>query len=214
MLTVHHLGISQSDRIVWLCEELEIPYTLIRYERDPVTKFAPPAYRALHPFGTAPVISDGDRVLGESGAIMEYIIAKYGAGRLAVKVDEPEFADYLFWFHFANGSLMPSSMIDLVAQRVEIAPSGAELIRALRHRSERAFDLIERRLGESQYLAGNRFTAADIINFFPMTTMRVFAPRDLSGSPNTRAYIKRIAVRPAYRRAMEKADPGFTPPLE
>ena len=84
MLTVHHLGISQSDRIVWLCEELAIPYRLIRYERDPKTQFAPPEYRALTPFGTAPAITDGDLTLGESGAIIEYIIAKHGGGRLAI----------------------------------------------------------------------------------------------------------------------------------
>jgi len=214
MLTVHHLGISQSDRIVWLCEELEIPYTLIRYQRDPVTQFAPPAYRALHPFGTAPVITDGDRVLAESGAIIEYIIARHGGGRLAVKPEQPEFADYLFWLHFGNGSFMPSCMIDLIAQRVEIAPSGAPFMRAIGERSGRAYALIERRLGESPYLAGGEFTAADIINFFPLTTMRAFVPRDLSGSPHTRAYIRRVAGRPGYRRAMQKADPGFAPPLE
>jgi glutathione S-transferase len=213
MLTVHHLGISQSDRIVWLCEELAIPYTLIRYERDPVTQFAPPAYRALHPFGTAPAITDEGRVLGESGAIIEYIIAKHGGGRLAVSPSEPEFADYLFWLHFANGSFMPACMIDFIAQRVEIGPSGAEFMRAIGERSERAYEMIERRLGEAEYFAGSRFTAADIIMFFPLTTMRAFAPRDLAAAPNTRAYIKRVAARPAYRRAMEKADPGFTPPL-
>lgn len=107
MLVVHHLGISQSDRIVWLCDELAIPYQLIRYERDPVTQLAPAEYRALHPFGTAPVITDDGLTLGESGAIIEYIIAKHGNGRLPVTADRPEFADYLFWFHFANGSLMP-----------------------------------------------------------------------------------------------------------
>src|SRR5215472_6615964 len=114
MLTVHHLGVSQSERIVWLCEELEILYDLKCYERDSVTHLAPAEYKALHPFGTAPVITDGDLVLGESGAIMEYIIAKYGAGRLTVKPESPDFADYLYWFHFANGSMMPASMVDLV----------------------------------------------------------------------------------------------------
>jgi glutathione S-transferase len=213
MLTVHHLGISQSDRIVWLCEELELPYRLIRYERDPVTQLAPPAYRALHPFGTAPAISDGDRVLGESGAIIEYIIAKHGGGRLAVRADEPEFADYLFWFHFANGSFMPSCMVDLIAQRLERAASSA-FVQALRERSNRAFEMVERRLESSEYFAGGRFTAADIIMFFPLTTMRAFAPRDLSASPHTRAYLKRIGARPAHQRAMAQADPGFKPPLE
>src|SRR4249920_629060 len=100
MLTVHHLGISQSERIVWLCEELEIPYQLVRYDRDPNTQLAPEKYKELHPFGTAPVITEGKMVLGETGAIMEYIIAKHGGGQLVVGADKPNFADYLFWFHF------------------------------------------------------------------------------------------------------------------
>jgi glutathione S-transferase len=213
MLTVHHLGISQSDRIVWLCEELAIPYRLIRYERDPKTQFAPPEYRALTPFGTAPVITDGDLTLGESGAIIEYIIAKHGGGRLAVSPDRPEFADYLFWFHFANGSLMPSSMLDMVVQRLP-ADARSEFMLALRDRSDRAYALVESRLGEAPYFAGNEFTAADIIMFFPLSTMRAFVPRDLSAAPHTRSYLKRIAERPAYRRAMAAADPNFTPPLD
>src|SRR5438477_9656525 len=104
MLTVHHLGRSQSERIVWLCEELGIDYELKRYERDPVTRLAPPEYKALHPIGTAPVITDGKLVLGESGAIMEYIIASYGGGRLARPNDQPEFSAYRYWLHFANAS--------------------------------------------------------------------------------------------------------------
>jgi glutathione S-transferase len=212
MLTVHHLGISQSDRIVWLCEELAIPYRLVHYQRDPVTRLAPPEYRALHPFGTAPVITDGDLVLGESGAIIEYIIARHGNGRLAVPADRPEFADYLFWFHFANGSLMPSSMIDLVAGLMgDGAPPG--VVEALRERSGRAFAMLDARLGTVPYLAGAEFTAADIITLFPLSTMRMFTPRDMSPYPNILSYLGRIAGRPAYRAAMAKADPGFNPPM-
>jgi glutathione S-transferase len=213
MLTVHHLGISQSDRIVWLCEELAIPYRLIRYERDPKTQFAPPEYRALTPFGTAPAITDGELTLGESGAIIEYIIAKHGGGRLAVAADRPEFADYLFWFHFANGSFMPSSMLDLVVTRLGVDARN-EFIRALRERSDRAYALVEDRLGRVPYFAGEQFTAADIIMFFPLSTMRAFVQRDLSQAPNTRRYLKRIGERAAYRRAMAAADPNFTPLLE
>jgi len=212
MLIVHHLGISQSDRIVWLCEELAIPYELIRYSRDPVTRLAPPEYRALHPFGTAPVITDGDLVLGESGAIIEYIIARHGGGRLSLKVDDPAFADYLFWFHFANGSVMPSAMLDLAARMMGgAAPSGA--LAALRERSDRAFAMIDARLATVPYLAGTEFTAADIIMLFPLTTMREFIPRDLTPYPHIQAYLKRIAVRPALQRAMAKADPGYSPPF-
>jgi glutathione S-transferase len=104
MLTVHHLGKSQSERIVWLCEELGIPYELRRYDRDPVTILAPAEYRALHPIGAAPVITDGDLVLAESAAITEYIIVKHGNGRLALGPSHPGFAAYLYWFHFANGT--------------------------------------------------------------------------------------------------------------
>ena len=111
MIVVHHLGISQSDRIVWLCDELDLPYEFKRYDRDPVTRLAPPEYRALTPFGTAPVITDGELVLGESAAIIEYVIDTYGDGRLKRWPGQDGYADYLFWFHFANGSLMPSAMM-------------------------------------------------------------------------------------------------------
>src|SRR3954471_12433887 len=110
MLTIHHLGRSQSERIVWLCEELDVPYELKRYERRADNKLAPPEYKALHPMGIAPVINDGALVLGESGAIVEYIVETYGAqssdqGRLVLKRGDAGFADYLYWFHFANGTL-------------------------------------------------------------------------------------------------------------
>ena len=118
MLTVHHLGRSRSERIVWLCEELEIPYKLIRYERDPVTRLAPAQYKAIYPFGTAPAITDGDVTMGESGAIMEYIIAKHGNGRLAVAVTSLNFSDYLYWFHFANGTMMPSLSASSIISRM------------------------------------------------------------------------------------------------
>lgn len=211
MLIVHHLGISQSDRIVWLCEELGIPYELKRYERDPETRLAPPEYRALHPFGTAPVISDGGLTLGESAAIIEYIIRKHGGGRLAVGPDEANFGDYLFWFHFANGSMMPAAMVDFVVGALGLQDAGAA--EALRQRLDRAYDHVEDRLGQAPYFAGDKFTAADIIMLFPLTTMRVFAPRDISPYPNICAYLKRIGERPAFRRAMDKADPGFAVPL-
>jgi glutathione S-transferase len=211
MIVVHHLGISQSDRIVWLCEELEVLYELKRYERDPTTKLAPPAYRALTPFGTAPVITDGNVVLGESAAIIEYIIALYGKGRLTIAPGAAGYADYLFWFHFANGSLMPSAMIDMIAQ---MAGEGNPLMAALRSRLDRAYTHLEARLGEAPYLAGDTFTAADIMTMFPLTTMRLFAPRDLKPYPNVRAYLKRIGERPAFQRAMAKADPGFKVPLD
>jgi glutathione S-transferase len=208
MLNVHHLGISQSERIVWLCEELEIPYQLTLYDRDPVTRLAPAAYKALHPMGTAPVITDNGVTLGESGAIIEYIIAKYGDGRLALGSDHPNFADYLFWFHFANGSLMPGQMLELVMSALGQG-GDSPLVKSLQARVTNAFKMVEARLGETIYLAGGEFTAADIIALFPLTTMRLFMARDLSPYPNIRAYLARIGARPAYQRAMAKGDPGL-----
>jgi glutathione S-transferase len=212
MITVHHLGVSQSERVVWLCEELEIPYTLRRYDRDPTTRLAPAAYKALNPMGIAPVITDGNLVLAESGAILEYLIAKYGAGRLAVGPDRPNFADYLFWFHFANGTMMPSEMSSIIANMLKLK-AGDPLMPMLTQRSARAYALVESRLGAAPYLAGDEFTAADIMMLFPLTTMRAFAPRDLSPFPHIRAYLKRIGERPAYQRAMTKGDPGMAPML-
>jgi len=209
MLTVHHLGVSQSERIVWLCEELGIDYVLKRYDRVPPGRGpAPPEYKALHPLGTAPITTDGDVVLPESGAIIEYIIGRYGAGRLAVAPDAPNFAEYLFWFHFANASMLPSQT-GAPRDGAEESPR-AQFMRA---RSERAWTLVEARLGASAYFAGDEFTAADIIMGFNLTTMRVFIPRDLSPYPNIQAYLKVIGERPGYRRAMQQGDPQMAPLL-
>jgi glutathione S-transferase len=211
MLIVHHLGVSQSDRIVWLCEELGVPYELAKYDRDPVTRMAPDAYKALHPSQTAPIITDGDLVLAESGAIIDYIIAKYGQGRLALTAESPHFADYLYWFHFANGSMMPAGMVDLILSVVGMRDEPG--VQPLRARADRAYDLAEKRLGEADYFAGPEFTAADIMMLFPLTTMRVFVPRDLTPYPNIRAYLARIGDRPAFQRAAKKADPELAPLL-
>jgi len=211
MLTVHHLGISQSERVVWLCEELELPYRLVRYDRDPVTRLAPPQYKALHPFGTAPVITDDDLVMGESGAIVEYLLARHGGGRLVIGVDQPGFADYVYWFHFANASMMPAMMVDIVASMA--GASDTAVLKSLRARADRGFQLIETTLGRRDYLAGGSFTAADLMMLFPLTTMRFFVPRDLGPYPNIRAYLQRVGSRPAYRRAMAKGDPDLAPLL-
>jgi glutathione S-transferase len=212
MLTVHHLGLSQSERIVWLCEELGISYALKLYARDPVSRLAPPDYKALHPAGTAPVITDGGLTLSETGAIMEYIIARHGNGALTVRPDAPEYPDYLYWFHFANASLMPSAMARMITAAAGIG-ADSPIAQVMRARESAAFGLIEQRLSAAAYFAGAAFTAADIMMGFPLTTMRLFTPLDLSGAPHTVAYLERIAARPAYRRAMEKADPGLVRPL-
>jgi glutathione S-transferase len=208
MLVVHHLGRSQSERIVWLCEELGIPYELKHTARDPVTILAPADYKALHPIGSAPVIIDGDLVLAESGAIVEYIIAKYGNGRLALPASHPDFASYLYWFHFANGTLQANMGRLMILNRLKLAADNPILM-ATKTRVDRAFDLVNTRTGETDYLAGKEFTAADIMMGFSLTTMRYFQPYDIARCPNVVAYLARIGARPAYRRAMEKGDPGM-----
>jgi len=209
---VHHLGVSQSERIVWLCEELGLDYVLKRYQRDPITRMAPAEYRALHPMGIAPVISDGELVLGESGAIIEYLCNTYGQGRLIIGPHQPDYASYLYWFHFANGTMMPAEMIGIIQSMLGVADDNPNAA-TFKQRSVRAYAMVERRLGEAQYLAGNAFTAADIMMFFPLSTMRAFTPRDLGLFPNVRAYLRRIGERPAYQRAMSKGDPGMKPVL-
>jgi glutathione S-transferase len=208
MLTVHHLGRSQSERIVWLCEELGIAYELKHTARDPGTMLAPAEYKALHPIGSAPVITDGDLVLAESGAIVEYIVAKYGNGRLTVPADHPDFAPFLYWFHFANGTLQAGLGRLMMLNRLKLDPDNP-ILRATKARIDRAFDLVEARTGEAEYLAGREFTSADIMMGFSLTTMRYFQPYDLQRCPNILAYLARIGARPAYRRAMEKGDPGM-----
>jgi glutathione S-transferase len=208
MLTVHHLGKSQSERIVWLCEELEIPYELKRYTRDAKTMLAPPEYKALHPIGAAPVISDGDVVLAESGAVVDYIIARYGNGRLTLGADNPDFAQFLYWFHFANGTLQANMGRLMILNRLKLAEDNPLLV-ATKARVDRAFDLVDARTREAEYLAGSTFTTADIMLGFSLTTMRYFQPYDLARCPNVIRYLARIGARPAYRRAMDKGDPGM-----
>jgi len=206
MLTVHHLGKSQSERIVWLCEELQIPYELKRYARDSVTMLAPPDYKALHPIGAAPVITDGDLVLAESGAVVEYIIAKYGNGRLALNSAHRDFAQFLYWYHFANGTLQAAMGRSMILNRLKLVDDNPILL-ASKGRLDRAFNLVDARTREVEYLAGSEFTSADIMIGFSLTTMRYFMPYDLGRCPNIVRYLARIGARPAYRRAMEKGDP-------
>jgi glutathione S-transferase len=212
MLTVHHLGKSQSERIVWLCEELGIPYELKVYDRHPVTRLAQQDYKALHPIGAAPVITDGDVVLAESAAIIDYIVAKYGKGRLVLAADHPDFAQFLYWFHFANGSLQPGMGRNMILGRLNLAADNPLLL-AMKARLKLALDLVEARLAKADYFAGSELTTADIMIVFSLTTMRLFLPFDLAPYPAILAYLQRIGRRDAYRRAMRKGDPDLTPLL-
>jgi glutathione S-transferase len=212
MLKIHHLGHSQSERIVWLCEELEIPYELQHHTRDAVTVLSPPELKALHPLGAAPVIEDGDLLMAESAAIVEYIIVKHGGGRLKPGQEHADYAAFLYWFHFANGNLQPSMGRLMMMSRAKLA-ADHPVLKAVQGRLDLVLTLLEKRLGEATYLAGDEFTAADIMSVFSLTTMRLFQPIDLAPWPNIRAYLQRIGERPAYRRAMAKGDPDLTPML-
>jgi glutathione S-transferase len=205
MLTVHHLAHSQSERVVWLCEELAIPYELKRYERD-ATGLAPTDYKALHPCQTAPTITDGALALGETGAVFEYILNKYGQGKLIVASSSPDYADYLFWLYYAMGTMHPRTVTQLVLDHSGVGDSLAA--QSCRAQLDRAYQMMESRLGEADYLGGPEFTAADIMAVFVVTSMRNFVKRELGPYPNIRSYLQRIGARPAYQRAMKKSEPN------
>lgn len=210
MLTVHHLRLSQSERIVWLCEELGIDYDLKLYNRRTDNRLAPDEYKALHPMGIAPVITDGDFVLGESGAIMDWIIATYGDRGLVPTKDHPDFADHLFYYHWANATFMTNGMMALVAQFC-----GAEQMPPfVADRVQKGWAIVEQRLGEADYFGGSQLTTADIMMGFQLTTSRAMSGMSIDHLPNLKAYLQRIGARPAYQRAMAKAEPGMPPKLD
>jgi glutathione S-transferase len=212
MLRIHHLGHSQSERIVWLCEELGLPYELRHYTRDAVTRLSPPELQALHPLGAAPLLEDGDLWLAESAAIVEYVVVKHGDGRLRLGPEHPDYAAFLYWFHFANGNLQPVMGRLMIVSRAKLAADHPVQV-SVQGRLDRVMALVEARLGEVPYLAGLEFTVADIMSVFSLTTMRLFQPVDLQPYPNIRAYLQRIGARPAYRQAMAKGDPDLVPML-
>jgi glutathione S-transferase len=202
------MGRSQSERIVWLAEELGIEYEFVMHHRDPV--FSPQSIRDLHPAGTAPVMVDdppnGERVvLAESGAIVEYMIQIYGGGRLARTPDSPEYAHYLEWLHFANGTAQPTLLRLLMARRLSANQTGGGYAQSVESRWNRVLSMLEARLAQTQaYLAGPDLTAADIMTVFTLTTMRGFCPVEFDPDQhrNILSYLRRVGDRPAYRRAM------------
>ncbi len=204
MLTIHHLGRSQSERIIWLCEELGLPYDLKIYDRDAKTILAPPELAALHPMGAAPVITEGSLLLAESGAIVDYILAKYGKGRLTVAPDAPGFAEYLYWFHFANGNLQPVMGRSMILRRLKL-PSDNPIQVAMQGRLERVLHLLEQHLSSHEYLAGP-FTAADIMSVFPLRRCACSCPwtspltRPSAPTSPASAPARRISVR--WKRAI------------
>ena len=202
MLTVYHLNESRSVRILWLLEELGVPYRIERFERD-ATRRAPAALAEVHPLGKAPVIRDGDLVLAESGAIVEYLIERHGGGRLVPKSGTAAYGLYLHWLHFAEGSAMLPLLLELFLG-MGLIPGGKDgaLGGFVRSELTRQLDYVERELGEKPHLLG-AFTAADVMMGFPLD----LAARQghLEGRTRLLAYLERLRARPAYARAQAAA---------
>lgn len=210
MITIHHLGVSQSDRVVWLMEELGLPYDLKWYDRGE-DFLAPAEYRALHPAGTAPIIEDGDLVLAESTAIVEYISQRYGAGKLSVPVDDANYPHYLYWMQF-NNALQSILFIKVAAQSGGVTDDNPMMMTTQR-REDGIYRALEERLGESEYLGGPDFTCADIMSMFNLTSLEMLGARKIDDSmPNTAAYVARVSARAAYQKAMGIAGPAATRP--
>ena len=212
MLTIHHLGVSQSDRVVWLMEELGLPYELKWYNRGE-DFLAPAEFRALHPVGTAPIVTDGDVVMAESTAIVEYISQRYGGGKLSVAADDPDYPHYLYWMNFNNN--FQSVLFMKMAYQAgggDLA-AGGQIVDVMLRREQGLYDYLEQRLGESEYLGAGRFTCADIMAMFNLTSLEMLGARPIDDSlPNTRAYVERVTARPAYEKAMAIAGPAATAP--
>ena len=221
MLTVHHLNNSRSQRILWLLEELNCEYQVQRYQRDPRTLLAPPQLRAIHPLGKSPVITDAARTVAESGAIIEYLIDHYGAGRLRPAPGSEERLRYNYWLHYAEGSAMPPLLLKLVFQRLPQGPLPAllrPLVRAIASRAQSGFvdpQLLthiswwDSELGRDPWFAGREFTAADIQMSFPLEAAAARAGMPLGA--NVQGFLARIRARPAYGRALAAGGPFELP---
>lgn len=215
MITVHHLNNSRSQRVLWLLEELGLPYEIQRYQRDAQTMLAPPALKAVHPLGKSPVITDDGTTVAESGAIVEYLVERYGEGRLAPKTGTPERLRYTYWLHYAEGSAMPPLVMKLVFTRLKSAPMPffiRPIARAIADRALTGFvepqaklhlDYLERELGKSPWFAGPDFTAADVQMSFPLEAAAARGGLD-AARPKLMDFLARIHARPAYLRALEK----------
>jgi glutathione S-transferase len=215
MLTVHHLNNSRSQRVLWLLEELGVPYEIKRYERDPKTMLAPPELRAVHPLGKSPVITDNGVTIAESGAIVEYLVDRYGEGRFAPASGTPERLRYTYWLHYAEGSAMPPLLLKLVAQRIASAPMpffAKPIARKIAATLQASFvdpqlklhlGYIDKELSATGWFVGNDFTAADVQMSFPLEAAT--ARGGMEGQlPAIAAFLKRIHARPAYQRALER----------
>jgi glutathione S-transferase len=215
MIVVHHLNNSRSQRILWLLEELGLEYEIRKYQRDPKTMLAPPELLAVHPLGKSPVISDGETVVAESGAIVEYLLERYGNGRLAPPAGTPEKLRYTYFLHFAEGSAMPALVMKLVFDRVEnermpffarpIARAIAQKVKSsyVMPQISRQLAYLESELEKSEWFAGAQFSAADIMLSFVLEAAASRGGMD-EQYPKLKHFLGRIHARPAYRRAIER----------
>ena len=218
MLTVHHLNNSRSQRVLWLLEELGVPYEIKRYQRDPKTLFAPSALKKVHPLGKSPVITDDDLTIAESGAIIEYLVERYGKGRLAPPAAAPARRPYTYWLHYAEGSLMPLLVMKLIFARLKTVPVPffvKPVIKAVVRNVNRGYldpqvqqhlAFLEGELTKSAWFAGEEFSAADIQMSFPVEAAATRAGLGID-HPRLNAWLERIKARPAYQRALEKGGP-------
>jgi glutathione S-transferase len=214
MITVHHLNNSRSQRILWLLEELGLEYDVKYYQRDPETMLAPASLRQVHPLGKSPVITDDTLTLAESGAIIEYLVERYGEGRLAPPLDVPERLRYQYWLHYAEGSLMPPLLIKLIFDQMEerspfllrpIVRAVSQPVRSSFINPQIALHLgyLESELAHSPWFVGNDFTAADIQMSFPLENAMEQVGLDAS-HPKLMEWLDRIHARPAYQHAVKR----------
>lgn len=216
MIIVHHLNNSRSQRVLWLLEELGVPYEVKRYERDAKTMLAPPELRAIHPLGKSPVITDGDKTIAETGAIVEYVIETYGQGQLIPAAGTPERLRWTYWLHYAEGSAMTPLLLKLVFTALPARAPGLlkGLVKSIAAKAQSGFvdpqlkmhvDYWDAELARSAWFAGPDFTAADIMMSFPL---EAGVARGGAGSrPHVKAFLDRIHARPAYRKALERGGP-------
>ncbi|HXA40420.1 MAG TPA: glutathione S-transferase [Phenylobacterium sp.] len=200
MLVVHHLNDSRSQRILWLLEELGAPYEIKPYQRDAATRLAPPELKAVHPLGKSPVITDGDITIAESGAIVDYLVRKYGKGGMGVALGTPEGEKYNEWLHYAEGSAMLPLMLNMYVMR--LGEAGAPLHPRIQSEMANHLSYVEGSLEGRDWLMGSALTAADIQMSFVGEVARAFG--QMATYPNIKAWLERFQARPAYRAALEK----------
>ena len=203
MIVVHHLNESRSQRILWLLEELGLDYEIKKYDRDPATRLAPAELKAVHPLGKSPVISDGDRVIHESGAIIDYVIRWHGGGRLAPEPDKTAYDEYQMWLHYAEGSAMLPLMLFMYVMR--LGEAGAPLHPRIEGEIANHLGYVDQSLSGKAFLLGEELSGADIQMSFIAEVAKAFGK--LPAYPNMAAWLDRLHARPAWQAALEKGGP-------